>query len=142
MVGTKSSATVQQMQPLASSMMSSSAHASRPQPLSRLPSTPTSPNSLTMSAMRRPVGLGQQVADDRRLAGAEEAGDDGCGNLAHQWASCAPVWRVRRNPRLTQSTIQNTAETAMALAAKALASPAGTALSPLAWARRSGGAGR
>ena len=33
---------------------------------------------------------------------------------------------------MTQSTTQNTAETAIELAAKALARPAGTALSPLA----------
>ena len=54
MVGRKSSATVQQMQPLASSMMSSSGQASSPQPFTSDPSTPTSPNSLMMRASRRP----------------------------------------------------------------------------------------
>src|SRR5271166_1525163 len=52
--GAKSSATVQQMQPLASSMIASRGQASSAQPLSRSPSIPTSPNSLTMSASRRP----------------------------------------------------------------------------------------
>ena len=52
--GTKSSATVQQMQPLASSTMFSSGQASMPQPLRISPSTPTSPNSLMISASRLP----------------------------------------------------------------------------------------
>src|SRR5271166_3969926 len=52
--GAKSSATVQQMHPLASSMIASRGQASSAQPLSRSPSTPTSPNSLMMSASRRP----------------------------------------------------------------------------------------
>jgi hypothetical protein len=77
MVGMKSSATVQQMQPLVSSMISSSLQASAPQPFSTSPSTPRSPNSLMISAMRRPAGILQDVADHRRLAGAEETGDDG-----------------------------------------------------------------
>ena len=51
------------------------------------PSTPTSPNSLTMTARRRPPAFGQHMADERRLAGAEEAGDDGAGNLGE--VSCA-----------------------------------------------------
>src|SRR5271165_3770605 len=42
------------MQPLASSMIASRGQASSAQPLSRSPSTPTSPNSLMMSASRRP----------------------------------------------------------------------------------------
>src|SRR5690606_35657529 len=50
--GTKSSATVQQMQPLASSTIFSSGQDSTAQPLRMSPSTPTSPNSLTMSARR------------------------------------------------------------------------------------------
>ncbi|MCY1243781.1 hypothetical protein D9M72_568140 [compost metagenome] len=54
MVGMKSSATVQQMQPLVSSMMSSSLQASAPQPFKTSPSTPRSPNSLMISAMRLP----------------------------------------------------------------------------------------
>src|SRR5271157_5482320 len=52
--GAKSSATVQQMQPLASSMIAPSGQAASAQPLTRSPSTPTSPNSLMMSARRRP----------------------------------------------------------------------------------------
>ena len=52
--GAKSSATVQQMQPLASSMIASRGQAASAQPLRRSPSTPTSPNSLMMSASRRP----------------------------------------------------------------------------------------
>ena len=52
--GMKSSATVQQMQPLASSTMFSSGQLSMPQRCRISPSTPTSPNSLTMSASRRP----------------------------------------------------------------------------------------
>ena len=54
MVGRKSSATVQQMQPLASSTMSPSPQPSRPRPQSSSRSTPASPNSLTMKAKRRP----------------------------------------------------------------------------------------
>ena len=80
--GTKSSATVQQMQPLASSMMLSSGQVSTPQPCRMSPSTPTSPNSLMISASRRPCGMLEQVADQRRLAGAEKAGDDRDGDLA------------------------------------------------------------
>ncbi len=52
--GTKSSATVQQMQPLASSTIFSSGQLSIPQPLRISPSIPTSPNSLTRIASRRP----------------------------------------------------------------------------------------
>ena len=73
MVGTKSSATVQQMQPLASSTMSSSAQVASPQPSSSSRSTPISPNSLMISAMRRPSAWRKQVLDQAGLAGAEEA---------------------------------------------------------------------
>ena len=52
--GTKSSATVQQMQPLASSTMFSSGQLAMPQPFRISPSMPTSPNSLTRIASRRP----------------------------------------------------------------------------------------
>ncbi len=85
-VGMKSSATVQQMQPLVSSMISSSVQFSAPQPFSTSPSTPRSPNSLMMSAIFLPSGVGEQVADHRRLAGAEKAGDHGRGNflLVHE----------------------------------------------------------
>ena len=54
MAGTKSSATVQHRQPLASSTMFSSGQDSMPQARRISPSTPTSPNSLTISARRRP----------------------------------------------------------------------------------------
>ena len=50
--GTKSSATVQQMQPFASSTISSSVQFSTPQLRRISPSMPTSPNSLTMIARR------------------------------------------------------------------------------------------
>src|SRR5215510_10434274 len=52
--GKKSSATVQHRQPLASSTTSLSAHAASPQPSSSSRSMPSSPNSLTMTARRRP----------------------------------------------------------------------------------------
>ena len=54
MLGRKSSATVQQIQPFASSMMSSALQLSAPQSSSIAPSMPISPNSLTISASRRP----------------------------------------------------------------------------------------
>ena len=57
MVGTKSSATVQQMQPLASSSTSSSWQPSTPQLLRISPSTPRSPNSLMISARRLPFAV-------------------------------------------------------------------------------------
>ncbi len=57
MVGRKSSATVQQMHPLASSTISSSSQPSMPQARSRSPSMPRSPNSLTTIARRRPAAF-------------------------------------------------------------------------------------
>ena len=54
MVGMKSSATVQQMQPLVSSTISPGAQALAAHSSTRPPSKPASPNSLTMTAMRRP----------------------------------------------------------------------------------------
>src|SRR3954452_18975741 len=54
MVGMKSSPTVQQMQPLVSSMMSPGAQAFAAQSPTSPPSNPASPNSLTITAMRRP----------------------------------------------------------------------------------------
>ena len=54
MAGRKSSATVQQMQPLASSITSASRQPSMPQPSRIARSTPRSPNSLISSASRRP----------------------------------------------------------------------------------------
>src|SRR5579863_8046902 len=58
--GARSSATVQQMQPLASSTIASSGQAASAQPLTRSPSTPTSPNSLMISASRRPPALARR----------------------------------------------------------------------------------
>src|ERR1700730_15959434 len=54
MVGTKSSATVQQMQPLVSSTISPGAQAFAAPSSTSPPSNPASPNSLTITAMRRP----------------------------------------------------------------------------------------
>src|SRR6185503_12925540 len=54
MVGMKSSATVQQMQPLVSSTISPGAQAFAAHSSTNPPSNPASPNSLTMTAMRRP----------------------------------------------------------------------------------------
>jgi len=53
-VGRKSSATVQQMQPLASSTTSSARQSAIPQPSSSSRSMPSSPNSLMTKARRRP----------------------------------------------------------------------------------------
>src|SRR5688572_22940743 len=57
MVGRKSSATVQQIQPLASSTIFSSGQPSILQPFTSSPSIPVSPNSLMISASRRPLAL-------------------------------------------------------------------------------------
>src|SRR6185295_19986501 len=54
MVGMKSSATVQQMQPLVSSTISPGAQALAAHSSTSPPSKPASPNSLTITAMRRP----------------------------------------------------------------------------------------
>ena len=54
MVGMKSSATVQQMQPLVSSTISPGAQAFAAHSSTSPPSNPASPNSLTITAMRRP----------------------------------------------------------------------------------------
>ena len=56
-VGMKSSATVQQMQPLASSTMFSAGQLASAQDFRISPSTPTVPNSLTRIARRRPCGF-------------------------------------------------------------------------------------
>src|SRR5882757_5918141 len=54
MVGMKSSATVQQIQPLVSSTISPGAQAFAAHSSTSPPSNPASPNSLTITAMRRP----------------------------------------------------------------------------------------
>ena len=56
-VGIKSSATVQQMQPFASSIMFSAGQSGIAQLFNISPSTPTSPNSLTITANLLPFGL-------------------------------------------------------------------------------------
>ena len=56
-VGMKSSATVQQMQPLASSTMFSAGQSGMAQDCRMSPSTPRVPNSLTTTANRRPPAL-------------------------------------------------------------------------------------
>ena len=56
-VGMKSSATVQQMQPLASSTTFSAGQSGIAQPFRMSPSTPSVPNSLTTTASRRPLAL-------------------------------------------------------------------------------------
>ena len=55
MLGRKSSATVQQIQPLASSMISSALQLSAPHSCNMSPSMPISPNSLTIKARRLPL---------------------------------------------------------------------------------------
>ena len=57
MLGKKSSATVQQIQPFASSMISSTSHPSAAQSPNMAASMPMSPNSLTISAIRLPAAL-------------------------------------------------------------------------------------
>ena len=48
-------------------------------------SMPTSPNSLTMTAVSRSSGSLEQPVEQRRLAGAEEAGQDGHGDRLAAW---------------------------------------------------------
>ena len=45
---------------------------------------PTSPNSLTIDGQAASAGVGEHVADQRRLAGAEKAGDDRAGECAQE----------------------------------------------------------
>ena len=70
--GLKSSATVQQMLPLASS--TTFCGQSIPQPLNISPSIPTSPNSFTITASRLSP-RSDQMTDQRSLARTEESGD-------------------------------------------------------------------
>ena len=93
--GMKSSPTVQQMQPFESSIISSSRQVSSPHAASTSLSTPRSPNSLMISAMRLPLAWPEQMPDQRRLARAEKAGDDRDGDLAHA-VTIAP--RALREP--------------------------------------------
>ena len=66
-----------------------------PQLRSSSPSTPISPNSLTIEGEAAAVGVAQQVPDQRGLAGAEEAGDDGGGDLGGHRSS---FFRSRGRP--------------------------------------------
>ena len=81
MVGTKSSATVQQMQPLASSITSSSRHSVIAAALQDLAVDADIAELVDDQRDAPALGILQQVADQRGLAGAEEAGDDGGGDL-------------------------------------------------------------
>ena len=114
MVGMKSSATVQQMQPLVSSTISPGAQALAAHSSTRPPSKPASPNSLTMTAMRRPPASAQQGAEQRGLAGAEKAGQHGDGNTIHgETFSCDGLTlEPERKPGRDKDDIGNAAATA------------------------------
>ena len=75
MMRMRSPRTVQQMQPLFISNTSSSA------PMTSSLSMPISPNSLTIDGIALAVRLAEDAVEQRRLAGAEIAGEDGDGNL-------------------------------------------------------------
>ncbi len=72
MVGMKSSATVQQMQPLLSSMTSSSRQVSIPQPFRMPPSTPEIAELVDNQCDALAIGIFQQVADHGCLAPIRE----------------------------------------------------------------------
>ena len=82
--GTKSSATVQQMQPLASSTMFSSGQVSTPQLLQDLAVDADIAELVDDQRQAFALGVLEEMADQRRLAGAEEAGDDGAGNAGER----------------------------------------------------------
>ena len=84
--GTKSSATVQQMQPLASSMIASRGQASSAQPLQQVAVDADVAEFVDDEREPPAAGIGEDVADQRRLAGAEKAGDDGDGGLGEHAA--------------------------------------------------------
>ena len=86
--GTKSSATVQQMQPLASSTMSSLAALDAAAREDRAVDADVA-ELVDDEREAPPAGILEDVADERRLAGAEEAGDDGAGDLLHDAHSAA-----------------------------------------------------
>ena len=85
--GTKSSATVQQMQPLDSSTIRSSAQLSMPPLLQDLSVDADSPNSLTITANRRPWHS-EFVGARASFSRAEEAGDDRARHLTMQPRRC------------------------------------------------------
>ena len=104
MVGTKSSATVQQMQPLDSSTISSSPQVSSPQPLRMSPSTPRSPNSLIMSAMRRPPALSSRWRISVVLPAPRKPVTMVAGILAGMWRSLQ--WLRRGQPPARMANAQ------------------------------------
>ena len=81
MVGTKSSATVQQMQPLVSSTISSSRTGLLAATLQHLAVDAEIAELVDDQRDAPAIGRRQQVADQRRLAGAQKAGDHRCRNL-------------------------------------------------------------
>ena len=86
--GAKSSATVQQMQPLASSMIASSRAGRVGAALDKIAVDPDVAEFVDDEREPPPAGIGEEMADQRRLAGAEKAGDDGDGRLGeHAGAS-------------------------------------------------------
>ena len=80
MVGTKSSATVQQMQPLVSSTISPGAQACAAHSSTSSPSKPDIAEFVDDDGNAPAVRLGEQAAQQRGLAGAEKAGDHRDGN--------------------------------------------------------------
>ncbi len=100
MAGRKSSATVQQMQPLASSTILSSGQDSTPQDLQDLAVDADIAEFVDDQREPPAARIGQHVADQRGLAGAEEAGDDGDGNFreAHGSGSGTGARRSIRHP--------------------------------------------
>ena len=82
MVGTKSSATVQQMQPFESSTMSSSAQVASPQPSSTLAIDADLAELVDDQRDPPAVVLAQEVADQAGLAGAEKAREHGGRNFS------------------------------------------------------------
>ena len=81
MVGRKSSATVQQMQPLASSTMSLLRQRRDAAARQQLAVDADLAELVDDEREAAAVGVAQQMLDQGRLAGAEEAGDDGGGDL-------------------------------------------------------------
>ena len=84
MVGRKSSATVQQMQPLVSSTMSSSRQVADPAAGQQLAVHAQFTELVDDQRQPAATGVFQQVADQAGLAGAEKAGNDRRGDLGAQ----------------------------------------------------------
>ena len=77
----KSSATVQQMQPLASSTMFSAGQSGIAQPFEDVAIDAERAEFVDHDREAAAAGVADQVADQRGLAGAQKAGDDGDGDL-------------------------------------------------------------